>query len=145
MIDGEEQHGFQELRLQDGSSDRDDGFAREDRGPLRHGPYVAGEMKMPEIFQKFRRENLFGGEEFDVLLGKMQILDIRNHLLQPGKDGEAALVGHVAEEHVEIGDTVADAVFEISVHHGHFVIIEKHCEIKAGNKLVHGGMTPFSI
>ena len=59
----------------------------------------------------------------------MEILDIVNQLAQARTDGEAALVRHVAEEHIEIGDMVLHLRLEIAVPHGQLIEVTEHGQI----------------
>ena len=106
VVQGEQQEGLDKLGLDGRGSYGEDGLPREDGGALRHGPDVAGEAEVPQVVQKLLAEAALAPQEFDVLLGEAEILDIVDDLLQPRGDGEAAPVGHAAEEHVEIADLV---------------------------------------
>ena len=93
MIQGQQQVGFDELGLDGGGPDGEDGFPREDRSPLRHCPDVAGEGKVPQIVQKLLRKAVLGPQIGDILLVKVQVLNILHHLGQARRNGKAALVG----------------------------------------------------
>lgn len=62
------------------------------RRPLRHGVNIAGEAEGAQIFQKFLTENALAAQVRNVLLVKVQILDVFDELLEARRDGEAASV-----------------------------------------------------
>jgi hypothetical protein len=49
VIDGQKKHCLNQLRLNDGTFDLDNRFARENRRSLRYGPYIASELKMSKV------------------------------------------------------------------------------------------------
>ena len=102
------------------------GSRGEDGGTLRDGPDVAGKMELPQIVQEFRGEAVFAPKVFNILLVKMKVFDVADDLLQPGGDGEAAPIGDVAEEHVEVADAVLQPSLEIAVAHGQLVKVGEH-------------------
>ena len=130
MVDTEEGVGFNELGLGGGSSDSDEGLAGEDRGALGYGPDVAGEAEGAQVVQEVLLEEVFAAEVSNVVFVEVEVLNVLYQLLQPGGDGEAASVGHAAEEYVEVGDAVLHPPAEVAVGHGHFVEIEKHGEVQ---------------
>ena len=68
-------------------------------------------------------------EVFDVLLVKMEVLHIVDNGLETRGDGVAALIGHVAEEDVEVADAVAHPLGKVAVAHGQLVEIAKHGQV----------------
>ena len=66
----------------------------------------------------------------DILLIEMEILNIVNHLIQPGADGEAAPIRHIPEKNVKIGNPIPEARLKIAVTHGQFVKIAEHGHIQ---------------
>ena len=79
--------------------------------PLRHGVNVAGEAEGAQIFQKFLAENALAAQVRNVLLVKVQILDVFDELLEARRDGKAAAVRDRAEINVKIGDAIFDSRF----------------------------------
>ena len=73
-----------------------------------------GEAEAAQIVQKTPRKAALAPQVGDVLLGEAEVLDIVDDLLQTGRDGEAASIGHVAEEDIEIADLVRRARSENS-------------------------------
>ncbi len=130
MVDGEEGEGLDELGLGGAGADGDQGLAGEDRGALGHGPHVAGEAERPQVVQEVLLEEILAPQEGDVVLIEVEVPDVVYQLFQSGGDGEAASVGHPAEEDVEVGDAVLHPAAEVAVCHGHFVEVEKHGEVE---------------
>ena len=68
-----------------------------------------------------------------VVLLKMQVADVLDHLLKPRGNGKAAAVGHIAEEYVEVADPIGQAGLEIAVAHGQLVKVKEHCVVDLVN------------
>ena len=70
-------------------------------------------------------------ETFDMVpLRKMQRLDVVNHLLQTGADGEAALIRHIPEKHIEIGNAILITCLKITVAHGQLIEVAEHGHVQ---------------
>ena len=98
--------------------------------------------KIPQVFQEFLAEDMFGVEVLDVLLGEGQVLQVLHQLLHAGHNGEAAVVGHLAEKHVEIANGVLEPVGKIAVGHGELVKIGEHGQVWLLKALVHHTASP---
>ena len=133
MVDGEQDHGFHELRLNHGTGHGDKGFAGENRRTLRHGPYIAREFKFAQVIEKGFREAAAAAQVGDILLGEMQVFEIVDQLFHARHDGVAAAVRHAAEEHVEISAAVGDAFFKVPVRHCELVKVGQHGQIFFGH------------
>src|SRR5699024_3528369 len=94
-----------------------------------HGPDGAVEFKMPQIVQKALGKTALAGQVFDVALGKMQVVDHLAELLQPRRNGKAALVGNLAEEHIEYADFVGVSFLKVSRGHGQLVEIHQKGQV----------------
>ena len=57
VVDGQKQHGFNELRLDDRPAHRDDRLARKNRGALRDCPDIAAEFEIGKIGEKLLVED----------------------------------------------------------------------------------------
>ena len=101
VVQTQKHKGLHELGLNGGSPDGQNGFAGENRRSLGNGPDVAGEGEVPQVVQKRLREAVFGPQIGDILLIKVEILNIFHHLRQTGGDGKAALVRDRAVKHVK--------------------------------------------
>ena len=130
MVNGEQQEGFEQLGLDGRGADDHDGLAREHGRPLRHGVNIAGEAEGAQIFQKFLAENALAAQVRNVLLVKVQILDVFDELLEARRDGKAAAVRDRAEINVKIGDAIFEAGLEIAVAHGQLVEIAEHGHVQ---------------
>ena len=98
--------------------------------PLRYGVNIAGEAEGAQIFQKFLAENALAAQVRNVLLVKVQILDVFDELLEARRDGKAAAVRDRAEINVKIGDAIFEAGLEIAVAHGQLVEIAEHGHVQ---------------
>ena len=121
MVDSQQYHGFYELGLYHRSSDGDDRLVRKYRSSFRNCPYVALELKFSEILQKIFAEKVFTSQIFDILIGKLEIPQIVDHLLYSGHDRISPAVGHSPEEHIKIGDIICHTCLKIAVGHGELV------------------------
>ena len=65
----------------------------------------------------------------NILVIKVERLDIFHHLCQSGCDGEAGLVRNRAVEYVEIAHPVLQARLKIAVAHSQLVKIAQHGQI----------------
>ena len=132
MVELQQDIGLQQLRLDRRSADGQQRLAGEHGRALRHRPDVAREAEMAQIVQKFLRKQPLPAQIREVFLGKMQVLHIVDDLIQPGADGEAAAVRHLAEKHVEIRDPIALSAPEIAVAHGQLIKIAEHGQVGLG-------------
>ena len=67
------------------------------------------------IIEEALVEDALGAKIRDILVLKVQVFDIFDQLLQSCGDREAALVGHAAEEHVEVDVALKEAALEVAV------------------------------
>ena len=130
VVDGQQQEGLQQLGLDGGGPDGEDGLVGEHRGSFGDGVDVAGEAEVCQVVQKSLVEHVPAAEVLDVLRLKVEVLDILDDLLQPGGDGIAALVGHAAEVQVKVGDPVLVAGLEIAIAHGELVEVAQHGHVQ---------------
>ena len=130
VVDGQQGERLDQLGLDGRSPDRHHRLPGEDGRPLRHGPDVPGKAEIPQVVQELLREQVLVPQEGDVLLVEMQILDVAHQLLQARADRKAAVVRHVAEEYVKIGDPVLKAGLEIAVAHGQLIEITEHGQVE---------------
>ena len=131
MVDAQQGEGLDELGLGGGGADSHQRLAGEYRRPLRHGPHIPGEAECTQVVQKILLEQVFAAQIGDVFPVKVEIPDILHQLLQAGGNGEAAPIGHPAEEHVKIGDALPHPLTEIAVGHGHLVEVKQHGQVQS--------------
>ena len=129
VIDGKQQEGFDQLRLNGRRPDRDNGFFREYRSSLRYGPNITGKLEVCQIFQKIFAEELSAPEVFDILRLKTQFLNVFDHLLQTGCNGKAATVGTATVKQIKVSDPILITMLKITVSHGQLVKISEHRQI----------------
>ena len=129
MVDQHQQHCFDKLRLDGGTANNQQRFVREHRGALGNSPNIAGKFKIKQVLQEPFIEEFFAAQVGDILLGKLQILNVINHLLNTGKDGYAAFVRNGTEEQIKINGTFAIVGAEKTVCHSQFVKIRQQRQI----------------
>ena len=130
VVEDQQQEGLHQLRLNSRSPDSDDRLPGEDGSTLRDGPDVTREFEIAEIVQEPLGKQILAPEIFNVLLRKMQILNIGDDPLQTGADGIAAVVRNITEKDVEIGDPILQPRFQITISHGQFVKVAEHRHIE---------------
>ena len=130
MVDGEEGEGLDELRLDRRGANHHQRLLGEHGRALGDGVDVAGEAEVLQIRKKFLGEHIAAAEVLNILVGEVQVLDVVDELLQTGCNGEAAAVGHLAEEYIEVGDAVLAAGFKVAVAHGQLVEVAEHGHVQ---------------
>ena len=130
MVDGQQRERLDKLGLDGRGAHHHQRLLGEHRRALRDSVDIAGEAEVPEIVQKFLAEQVPAPQIGDVLLREVQVFDVVDELLQPRRDGKAAAVRHLAEEHVEIDDAVLVPSLEIPVAHGQFVEVTEHGHVQ---------------
>ena len=132
--DQQQRHRLDELRLDRGASDHDDGFVGEHRRALGHRPDVAGEFEMTQVIQEFVAESLLF-QERQIVFRELDVLQIVDEGFEACRDDVAAVFGISAVEQVEINDLIAHPFQKIAVCHGQLVKVGEHGEVL----LVHRG------
>ena len=87
-------------------------------------------MEILQIVQEALVKDAAAAEIGEVVLRKMQIADILDHLLQTCRNGKAAAVRNIAEEDVKIADLIRLPVHKVAVAHGQLVKIAEHGQIE---------------
>lgn len=105
MVDAEEHHCLHELSLHYRAFDGDYRLAREYRSTLRDSINIAAEFKIGEVIEKLLGE-ASAAQIFDILGRELQPLEVFAQLLDAGHDDISAAVGHLAEEHIEVRDSI---------------------------------------
>ena len=126
MVDRQQKHRFEQLRLYRGTFYRHERFVREDRRSLGHGVNVAIKFEIREILQKFLAELVLGAQIFDVILAEMELFQKFYHLRKPRRDGKSAVVGNFSEKHIEICNIVLHSALIIAVRHGELIKVAQH-------------------
>lgn len=130
MIYRKQNIGLDKLRLDSRGAHDHKRLTREHGSTLRHGPDIALKLKIAQVFEKFLGEHPPAAQILDVLVVKMQILNIFDYLLKPRGDGKTAVVGILAVKNIKIGYLSVHAVIEISVAHRELVVVAQHGEVK---------------
>ena len=129
MVDREQNHGFDEPGLDDRSPDGDDRFVREDGSAFRNRPHIAGKPEILQIGEEVFTEQVPASQIGDVLRRKGKAAQILHHLLDPGHDRQASVIRNMPEEHVEVGDLIAESVLKKTVRLGQLIKIGEHGQI----------------
>ena len=130
MVQAQQGEGLDELGLDGGRPDRQDRLPGEDGRPLGDGPDIAGKPEIPQVVQEFLGEESLAPEVLDVLLGEAEVLHIVDELVQPRADGKSAVVRHVPEKDVKIGDAVLIPGLQIAVPHGQLVEVTEKAQVQ---------------
>ena len=85
-----EQVGLDDLRLDDGGGDPQEGLLREGDGPLRHGPYLAGEAQPGQELEEAGGEAAQRAQVGQGGLVEAEALQVPQGRLQPGGHQEVA-------------------------------------------------------
>ena len=130
VVDGQQREGLDQLRLDGRRAYHHHRLPGKHRGPFRDGVDIAGKTEVAQIVQKLLAEQVAPTEIGDILLAEMQVFNIIDQLLQTGRDGIAAFIGHLAEEHIEIGNAILVPVAEVSVAHGQLIKVAQHGHVQ---------------
>ena len=130
VVHRQQREGLDQLGLNGRSPDRQDRLPGENRRALGNSPDIARKLEIPEVVQKFFREQILAPEIVDILLVKMQILDIIDQPIQARADGKAALVRYIPEKDVKISNAVLITSFEVTVAHGQLIKIAEHRHVQ---------------
>ena len=131
MVEFQQHIGFQKLGLDGRRAHGDHRLARENRGSFRNCPDVPVKTEILQGLQEFLVKHPASAQIRDIVLGKMQVLDIVNNLLQTGGNRITAFIRHAAEENVKIRDPILISRFPVTVPHGQFVKIAEHGQVDA--------------
>ena len=126
MVDTQQQVSLNELRLNGGCTDGDDGFLGEHRRTLRHCPDITCEFEIRQIGKKFLTEQIPAAQVLDVFGREMKILNVLDDLLQTGGNSKSTAIGTPSEKQVEIGDAILIARGKIALTHGQFIKVTEH-------------------
>ena len=129
MVHGQKRERFKQLRLDRGRAHDDHRLFREDGRALGHGVNVAAEVEVCKIVEEFLAEDTSPAQVVDVLLVEVQILDIVDQLLQTRRDGKAAFIGHLPEEHVEGRQVPLVGFEEVAVRHCQLIEVHDHRDV----------------
>ena len=121
VVDDVEQGRLHQLGLHDGGDDLHQGFPGEYDGALGDRVDIAGKAELMEIVQKVFLKHVQAAQIFDLVVGKMQVLNVLDHLFQPGADSEAVAVGIGAVKHIKDHRLVGVFFFKIPLHHGQLI------------------------
>ena len=139
VVQGEQQEGFDELGLNGGRPDGEEGLPGEDGRAFGHRPDIAGKPEGAQIVQKTVAEAALAPQVGNILLVKVEPLHIVDDLLQTGGNGKTAPIRHIAEKDVKITDLVGVALrLEVAVAHGELIEVTEQSIVHV---LLHGIQT----
>ena len=130
VVQCQQQIRLNKLCLNGRSPDRQHGFLGENRRAFGDSINIAGELEVRQILQEILLEEIPAAEVCNVLLGKMQVLNVLHHLLETCGNGKAAAIRNSTEEDVKISNLILIAVSKIPVAHGQFIEIAEHRHIE---------------
>ena len=136
VIDRHEHVGFNELCLDRPAANRHERLAGKNDRAFGDRPDVAFKVKVTQKVQKLLRKAVFAPQVGNIVLVKMQVVDIIHDLFQSRANGKAAVIRVVSVKDVEIDDFIAHAGFEIAVAHGKLIKIAEHGQVS--RKIFHG-------
>src|SRR5699024_11053903 len=110
----------------------------EDDRSFRNGVNISRKTEGFQIHQKILSKKSDGTQIVDILLVKMEVFHVVDHLLQTGGDGKTVSVGIGAEERVEDHGLVGIFSMKIALHHGKLIQIRQQGEVS----LAHNNRSP---
>ena len=117
MIDDIQDCGFYKLCLHDRSDYFDEWFSRKYDSSFRNCINISGKFKRSQIFQKIVFKDMKASEIFDIIVCKMKIFNIFDHLFQTCCDRKAATAWIDTIKHIK-NYSLIGWVLKIAVHHG---------------------------
>ena len=112
---------FHKLGLHNRRDYLDKGLPGKDHGSLRDGINIPCKLKVAQIVKKILREQACASEVVHILLFKVEIFYIFDHLLQSRTDGKSVSVGIISVEGVKDDHLVGILLVKIALHHGKLV------------------------
>ena len=129
MVDDVEQRGFKKLRFHDRRNDADNRFAGENDRSLRNSQNFAGKPQGGQAGEKRLVKDIQAAQIGNIVLGKMEILDVFNGLLKAGRHGIGRHVALLAIEDIKAGAVIFHAEPQIAVHHRQLIQVGHHCQV----------------
>ena len=130
MVYRQQRKGLNQLGLDGRSPHRHHRLPGKNGSTLRNGIEISGKAEVRQELEKLLRKKLLAPKEFDILSAEVQVLDIVDQLGQSRADGEAALVGHIPEKHIKIGNTILISRLKITISHGQLIKIAEHGHVQ---------------
>ena len=132
--DDVEEHGLQDLALQDGSSDPHQGLVREHHRPLRNGVHVTGEPAVPQIVEKGILEQPLVvvapqlRQVLEVAGIEPETLQHPDDVPEPATHGETAMVRIFTKGEVKHRFLLSGSGLPVGVRHGELVEVRQQRE-----------------
>ena len=126
MVNTQQKIRLNELGLNGRSANGNDGFIGEHGCSFRNRPDVSGKTEISQILQEFLTEEVSAPEIVNILLRKMQILNVLDDLLQTGSNGKTTAIGTAPEKQIKISNAVCIARGKIALTHGQLIKIAEH-------------------
>ena len=143
MVDGQQQIGLQQLALDGGRPDGQNGLIGKDGGSLRHREDIPGKLKVRQVVQEPLIKHFPAPKILDILGLKVEVLDVLDDLLQPSRNGIPPFVRYTAEEQIKMCDPVLVPGLEVSVAHGQLIKVAQHGHVQF-LVCIHGKILCFS-
>ena len=97
-------------------------------------------MEIAQVFQKVLVEELQASQIFDVVLGKGQVLNIIDHLIQASRDGKAVAGGILPVKGVKDNSFIG-LILEIALHHSELIEIGQQSQVHC----THNRLRSFAL
>lgn len=127
MVDHHQHVGFDKLCFDGLGTHGHQGLAGEYYSSLGNSPDITGEFEAAQVVKELFAKAIFVAQVLDILLVKVQVVDVLHNLLKSRHNGVAPVVGVGSVKHVEICDLVLKTASKVTVAHGQFVKITQHC------------------
>ena len=130
VVDRKQGKGLDQLGLNGRGANHHHRLTGEDGRALRDRPDITGKLEVAQILQELLVKQVLSPQVLDIVLIKVEVLDVIDQLLQACGNGKAAAVGHIAEENIEIGNSILVTSLKITVAHGQLIEIAEHGHIQ---------------
>ena len=141
MVERDQQQRFNKLRLDGGPFHNDNGLTWEDGRTLRHGPDIAVKTEVAKVIQKTFGKAALRAQVADIALVEMEVVYHLAELRQPRRNGKAAVIRYLAEEHVENAHLVLIAAVKIAAGHSELIKIHQKCQVAGFADIFHNNFS----
>ncbi len=126
MIHSKKNIRLNQLSLTGRSPDSQNRLVWENWSTFWYCVYVTGELKIAKPVEVALTEVALTPEEFDILLCKVELINIIHDLLKTGKYCVPSLIGDRSVKYIKVDDLVGHPFFEIAVSHCQLIVITEH-------------------
>jgi hypothetical protein len=130
--------GLDELCLDDGRRDLQQGLVGKDRGALGDGPDLAGEANAAQELEERRLEPFEGGEVGDGLIGELEAFQEAEYIFESGGDQESARGRELSDEEAK-GRVGGHSLPEVRRRHRELIEVGQERDVADENGTRHEG------